>query len=198
MLLIIYQNRKRGEKIKVISLIQNLDNSILFFIRNNMHDKILDRIMIISTYLGDNGLIWIIVACLLMISKRYRTLGLMVLGALLLGTILGEGMLKHIFHRIRPSADIPPMQLLIRKPMTYSFPSGHTTSSFAAAGVLSKYLRNYAVGIFILACLIAFSRIYLYVHYPTDVLAGIVLGLICSRIIIYIFNKIKGRYSTSV
>jgi undecaprenyl-diphosphatase len=156
-----------------------------------MHDKILDRVMVISTFLGDNGLIWIIIACLLMVNKKYRTLGLMVLGAMLLGTILGEGMLKHIFHRIRPSADIPPMQLLIRKPMTYSFPSGHTTSSFAAAGVLSKYLKSYAFGFFTLAFLIAFSRIYLFVHYPTDVLAGIVLGLICSRIIVFIFSKIK-------
>lgn len=175
----------------MISFVQGLDNSILLFIKNNMHSPLLDKAMVMITFLGDNGTIWIIIACLLIASKKYRNVGLMALGALLLSSILGDVVLKNMFHRIRPSADIPSAQLLIIKPMTYSFPSGHTASSFAAAGVLSKYLKNYVFEIFALACLIAFSRIYLFVHYPTDVLAGIVLGLICSRIIVFIFSKIK-------
>lgn len=177
----------------MIQLVQRLDDSILFFISNNMHSQILDRIMVILTSIGDNGFIWIIIALLLMINKKYRSVGLMVLGALLLGTILGDGVLKPLFHRLRPSANILPSDLLITKPMSYSFPSGHTTSSFAAAGVLSKYLKKYAFGFFVLAALIAFSRMYLFVHYPTDIIAGIVLGLICSRIIIFIFSKIKNN-----
>lgn len=175
----------------MISLIQRLDNSILFFIKNNMHNLILDKVMVMITSLGDNGVIWIIIACLLIASKKYRNVGLMTLGALLLSSILGDVVLKNIFHRIRPSAAIPSAQLLIAKPMSYSFPSGHAASSFAAAGVLSRYLKNYSLGTFAIACLIAFSRIYLFVHYPTDVLAGIVLGLLCSRIIVSIFNKIR-------
>jgi undecaprenyl-diphosphatase len=94
-----------------------------------------------------------------------------------------------VVQRIRPSADIPEINMLIAKPLSYSFPSGHAASSFAVAGVLSKYFKKYAPEFLGLASLIAFSRLYLYVHYPTDVLAGIILGLICSRIIIYIFNK---------
>lgn len=182
----------------MISFVQGLDNSILFFIKNNMHSPVLDKVMVMITFLGDSGMIWIIIACLLITSKKYRNVGLMALGALLLSSILGDGLLKNMFHRIRPSADIPSAQLLIIKPMTYSFPSGHATTSFAVAGVLSKYLKSYAFGIFTLASLIAFSRIYLFVHYPTDVLAGIVFGLICSRIIIYIFNKIKDTNSASM
>lgn len=175
--------------LKVISLIQNLDNATLLFIRNNMHGHIMDKAMVVITSLGNGGAIWIVIACVLIISKRYRKTGLMLSGALILGAVFGEGILKHVVQRIRPCASIPAANLLISKPLSYSFPSGHTTSSFAAAGVLAKYFKHYALGFFILASLIAFSRLYLYVHYPTDVLAGIILGSICSRIIIYLFSR---------
>lgn len=174
----------------MIFLIQRFDSSILLYIKNNLHNPVMDKTMIIITSLGNGGGIWIIIAALLMINKKYRKIGFMALGALLLSTILGEGILKHLVQRIRPSADIPAVNLLIAKPLSYSFPSGHTTSSFAVAGVLAKYFKKYAVEFFSLAFLIAFSRLYLYVHYPTDVLAGMVLGLICSEIIIYLFNII--------
>ena len=175
----------------MISLIQRFDSSILLYIKNNMHGAIMDKLMVISTYLGNAGVIWFIIIALLLINKKYRKIGLMALVALILSTILGEGILKHVVHRIRPCADIPAVNLLITKPLSYSFPSGHTMSSFAVAGVLAKYFKEYAIEFFSLAILIAFSRLYLYVHYPTDVLAGVVLGLICSRIIIYLFNKQK-------
>lgn len=175
---------------KVMSLIQKYDNFILLFIKNNMHSEIMDKFMVIITSLGNGGVIWIVTAVILMINKKHRRVGFMALGALLLCTMLGEGIIKHLVQRIRPSADIPAINLLIAKPLSYSFPSGHTASSFSVAGVLEKYFKNYAIELFTLASLIAFSRLYLYVHYPSDVLAGIVLGLICSRIIIYLF-KVK-------
>ena len=184
---------------KIISLIQKFDSSILLYIKDNMHGTIMDKVMVAITSLGDNGAIWIIIAIILMINKKYRKIGFMALLALLLSTILGEGILKNVVQRIRPSADIPAIDLLIVKPLSYSFPSGHTTSSFAVAGVLAKYFKNYALEIFSLASLIAFSRLYLYVHYPTDVLAGVVLGLICSGIIVYLFNDIsEGKSPTSI
>lgn len=176
---------------KMISVLQRFDSSILLYIKDNMHGPVMDKIMVVSTHLGEGGIIWIIIAALLMINKKYRKIGFMALAALILSTILGEGILKHVVQRIRPSADIPAVNLLIAKPLSYSFPSGHTASSFAVAGVLAKYFKKYALGFFSLASLIAFSRLYLYVHYPTDVLAGIVLGLICSGIIICLFNKVN-------
>ena len=172
----------------MISLVQRFDISILLYIKNNLHGPIMNKVMVISTYLGNGGFIWIVIALLLMINKKYRKIGFMALGALILSTILGEEILKHVVKRIRPSADIAVVNLLIAKPLSYSFPSGHTASSFAAAGVLAKYFKNYALELFSLASLIAFSRLYLYMHYPTDVLAGIVLGLTCSVIIIYLFD----------
>lgn len=182
----------------MISQLQNIDNSILLFIKNNMHSHIMDSTMVAITTLGNGGAIWIIIAVLLVINKKYRKIGFIVLGALALSAILGEGILKHAIQRIRPSADIPEINLLIAKPLSYSFPSGHSASSFAGAGVLSKYFKTYASGFFVLASLIAFSRLYLYVHYPTDVLAGIILGLICSKASIYIFSKINKNYKDSM
>ena len=176
---------------EMIILIQKFDSSILLFIQDNMHGPIMDKVMVISTYLGNGGIIWIIIAMVLIINKKYRRLGFMAIAALILSTILGEGIIKHVVQRIRPSSNILEANLLITKPLSYSFPSGHTMSSFAVAGVLAKYLRSYALEFLSLASLIAFSRLYLYIHYPTDVLAGIVLGLTCSGIIIYIFNSVQ-------
>lgn len=185
-------------EIIVMLLIQSFDNNILIFIKNNMHGFIMDRAMVAVTALGNVGLVWIVIAVLLLINKKYRNIGFMVLGTLILSTILGEGVIKHLVQRIRPSASIPAAKLLIAKPLSYSFPSGHATSSFAATGILSKYFKNYAPEFFGLASLIAFSRLYLYVHYPTDVLAGIILGLICSRITIYIFNRVNKNTSVTL
>jgi len=175
----------------MILLIQRFDSSILLYIKDNMHGHIMDKLMITLTHLGNGGMIWIIISVVLVISKKYRKIGFMAIAALILSTILGEGVLKHVVKRIRPSANIPAVNLLIAKPLSYSFPSGHTTSSFAVAGILAKYFKAYALEFFSLASLIAFSRLYLYVHYPTDVLAGIVIGLICSGIIIFLFDKVS-------
>jgi len=170
---------------KLISIIHRFDGSILLYIKDNMHGDIMDKVMVMSTYLGNGGIIWIIIAALLILNKKYRKIGFMALGALILSAILGEEILKHLFKRLRPSA----VNHLIATPLSYSFPSGHAASSFAAAGILSKYIKEYALEFLSLASLIAFSRLYLYVHYPTDVLAGIILGLLCSGIIIYLFDR---------
>lgn len=172
-----------------MNLIQKFDVYILELIKNNMHDPFLDKAMIVITSLGNMGIIWIAIAVFLIISKKYRKIGFMVLVALILGSILGDGIIKHVIKRLRPSYNIPAINLLIANPVSYSFPSGHTTSSFAAAGILSRYFEKYSLEIFSLAALIAFSRLYLYVHYPSDVLVGIILGLLCSKVTLYIFSE---------
>ena len=183
---------------KMISFIQRFDSFSLLYIKDNMHGIIMDKVMVILTNLGNGGLIWIIIIALLMINKKYRKIGFMALGALILSAILGEEIIKNVVKRIRPSSNIPAFNLLIKKPLSYSFPSGHTSSSFAVAGILSYYFKNYAAEFFGLATLIGFSRVYLYVHYPTDVLAGTVLGLTCSGIIIYLFDKVSYNRSASI
>jgi len=174
-------------------MINTIDISILNYIASHLHTNLLDKIMPLITYLGDKGFIWILIAVILIISQKYRKVGFVLLGALLLSTMLGEGILKHIIRRLRPCATIPASKLLITKPLSFSFPSGHTTSSFAAASVLSKFIHKYKFAFFILASAIAFSRVYLYVHYPSDILGGIVLGLICAKITIFYYNKLNDK-----
>ena len=160
-----------------------------------MHGKIMDSVMVFITTLGNSGLIWIAISLVLILNKKYRNIGYMALLALLLSSFAGDLVLKNIVHRLRPSANLSPAMLLIDKPLSYSFPSGHAMSSFAVAGVLAMQMKKYSVWFIGIATSIAFSRLYLYVHYPSDVLAGMLLGLLCSYATILIFNKYLQRYS---
>lgn len=174
---------------KMMSVIQDLDNYILLSIKNKMHGYLMDKAMVIITSLGNGGIIWIVISILLMSNKKYRNIGFITLGALILSTIIGEGIVKHLVRRIRPCNHLNKNKLLITEPKSYSFPSGHTLSSFAVAGVLSMYFAEYSFIFIGIAFLIALSRIYLYVHYPTDVIAGIVLGLMCSKLVFMILHQ---------
>ena len=178
----------------MLAFINNFDQTVLFWIQTTWHNPVLDQIMILLSALGTRGLVWIMIALALMINRKTRFLGFMVLVALLLATVMGEGLLKHIIQRPRPYDDFPSVQLLIAKSTAYSFPSGHATSSFAVAAVLARYLKKYAAVFWSLAALIAFSRLYLFVHYPTDIIAGILLGLACGEICIYLYeHKFKNK-----
>jgi len=172
-------------------MIQNIDMGILQFINNNLQNPILDKLMPSVTSLGDGGMIWILISIILMLSKKYRRVGVLSILALILSTVTGELILKNLIQRPRPFYEFPNIQLLIDKPGSYSFPSGHTASSFAVAGVIGVLIKKYRISIMILAGIMAFSRLYLFVHYPTDILGGIILGLTCSYIVTYKFNKNK-------
>nr|WP_306301447.1 phosphatase PAP2 family protein [Clostridium arbusti] len=97
--------------------------------------------------------------------------------------------MKQLVRRIRPCNNGSEIKLLIEKPRSYSFPSGHTISSFAVAEVLSVYFTEYRLIFIGIAFLIALSRLYLYVHYPTDVIAGIIFGLLCSKLVFIILQE---------
>lgn len=132
------------------------------------------------THLGDAGLAWIALGCALCVKRKYRAAGVAVLAALLADVLLCNALIKPLVRRIRPYEINTAVQLLIARPSDYSFPSGHTAASFAAASaLLFAGKRRLAVGAFVLAVVIAFSRLYLYVHFPTDVLAGAALGTLC-------------------
>lgn len=137
-----------------------------------------DVIMPLITRLGDAGMIWILLTVVLLLVPGTRRSGAMLMAALIVDVILCNGILKNLFGRMRPFDANPGVQLLIPRPADFSFPSGHTAASFAAVTALylsgAKRLWKLAL---LLAVLIAFSRLYLYVHYPTDVLGGAVVGV---------------------
>lgn len=154
-----------------------MDAAIVAWVVNNLRHPILNPVMIFFTNLGELGLFWISIGLCLCISKKYRCHGILMLLSLAVGCLLGEGILKHLIARMRP-VDALHLPLLIKHPGGYSFPSGHSCSSFAAAVSLWYANRKWRLGAVSLASLIAFSRLYHGVHYPTDILFGAALGIL--------------------
>ena len=205
-------------------MITGTDLAILDFIRAHMTSPLGDEIMPIITMLGDNGIIWIVMAAIMLLFKRTRKLGAAMAIALMIDVVCCNFIIKPLVARIRPFDVNTAIKLIISAPDDYSFPSGHTAAAFAAFGALffgrnkltgspnsfvgmnihddlSKHngsiapvgvqvlnyefkserihvfsQKNLWIPVLVLAILIAASRLYLYVHYPTDVLTGMVLG----------------------
>lgn len=163
--------------------------TILDFIRENIANPVLDAIMPIITKFGDGGVFWIALAVIFLIFKKTRKMGLCMGLALLMGFITGNLILKNVVARIRPYDLNPEIEILVKHLSDYSFPSGHTLASFEAATAI--FINNKKLGIpaLILAVLIAISRIYLYVHYPSDVLAAVILGIGFAVLSCMVINK---------
>lgn len=158
----------------------DVEFSILDFIQNQFRTPFGDFVMPLISKLGNGGIIWLVLSGLLCVFPKYRKAGVTMLTALALDVLLCNVMLKPLVGRMRPFTVNTGMELLINAPKDFSFPSGHTAASFAAAFALLFVKNKLWIPSMILASLIAFSRLYLYVHYPTDVLTGILLGLIVS------------------
>ena len=135
-----------------------------------LHSPIVDKMMLGITHLGDAGIFWIVLAVILLLIPKTRKSGLIVAAALCIDVIVCNGILKNLFARTRPFDVNEAVQLLITAPKDFSFPSGYTAAYFAGKKKLWKVSL-------VLAVLIAFSRMYLYVHYPTDILGGVLVGL---------------------
>lgn len=156
-----------------------IDFSILDWVQLHLRCGFLDTVMPWITALGEYGAVWILLAVVLLLRKDTRQVGIMMALALALDVLLCNVIVKPLVARPRPFALRPEVELLIKAPREFSFPSGHTAASFAAAGALWFSHRRGRVAALILAAVIGLSRIYLYVHYPSDVLGGAVLGLLC-------------------
>lgn len=160
-----------------------LEFTILDFFQT-LHTPIGDNVMKFITSLGDKGAVWIVMALALILIPKTRKTGLIVAAALILDAIFCNLLLKPLVARVRPYDVNTVIQLLVAAPKDYSFPSGHTAASFASAAALwfakDRYLGK--TGIILtttLAVFIGLSRLYFYVHYPTDVLCGAILGILC-------------------
>ena len=149
-----------------------------------------DIIVPLISGLGNAGIIWIALTLVLLVIPKTRRSGLIMAMALIADLILCNGILKNLVARTRPYDVNTVVNLLIEKPVDYSFPSGHTAASFAAVTALylagEKKLWKPAL---VLSILIAFTRMYLYVHYPTDILGGIAVGIISGYIGFFIAGR---------
>lgn len=164
----------------MLNFIQNIDIFIIkqfYNFQHNLDSKLLTSILIFFTNLGNHGLIWIAVTLFLLSSKKYRKIGYLALISLIINAIIVNVILKNLMHRARPFEEIPDIILLIKAPKDFSFPSGHTSASFTMVYVFYKHLKKYFPVVLITSIIIAFSRLYLTVHFPSDVLAGVLIGL---------------------
>lgn len=170
---------------------------VLDFIRETLSCDVMDAIMKGITYIAEVGWFWILLGVVLIFFKKTRKIGITMLGALLLNLLVCNVTIKPLVGRIRPYDIKEGIDLIIKTPHDFSFPSGHTSASFAGAVALFLYNKKWGGAAVLLAALIGFTRLYLYVHFPTDVLAGAFIGALCAvisyLIVKFVFNKLENK-----
>lgn len=151
----------------------------------------LDTAFSLITLLGDGGVFWIVFTLVLLAVKKTRRMGIVLCMALIIDALLCNLFLKPVIARTRPYDINTAVNLIVKKPNDYSFPSGHTAASFTCTtGLFFFRIKKFWIPALVLSVLIAFSRLYLYVHYPTDVLGGIMLGISAGTAAWFIYRKI--------
>lgn len=176
--------------------ITNIDFAVLDFLQK-LHSKVLDFIMQAVTLSGDNGYIWIALCIVLLCIPKTRRIGVFTAVTLITEVILNDGIIKGIIARDRPFIQNSAIDTIIRQPSGYSFPSGHSASSFAAATAVYMHNKKLGIPAYIMAALIAFSRLYFYVHFPSDVIIGSLLGVLIgigvNKLLNYILKRLEER-----
>jgi len=172
----------------------NLDGNILIWIQENLRAEWMHGFWRFITSLGDEGLFWIALGVLMLFFKKTRMPGLAGLLSMALNFVMTNITIKNLVARPRPYVTFEQIEILIEQPGEFSFPSGHTSSSFAFAFAIYLLLPGkYGVPAMILAALIAVSRLYVGVHYPTDILGGLVVGCLCSVAVVYLIRYVQGK-----
>ena len=177
----------------------NFDATILLWIQDVVRNPVCDVIFKFITHLGDNGYFWIFLSLFLCIFKKTRKAGIFALLALLFSVIVNNAILKNLIGRIRPYEIIAGLDCIIAHAKDASLPSGHTGSSFAAAtAYLLKLPKKISIPTFIMAILISLSRLYVGIHYPTDVIAGAItgaaLGILACMLGEFVIKKWKEKH----
>lgn len=158
-----------------------LDGDILLFIQDYIRNPVLDPVMKVITTLGNAGIVWILLTIALLVPEKTRRIGMMSACALVASLLVNNILLKNLVARVRPYYAVEGLTAIVKKPTEFSFPSGHAGSSFASGCVLWRKLpKRQGIWLLLLAIMISLSRLYVGVHYPTDVLAGAITGIGCS------------------
>lgn len=173
----------------MLDFITGLDFQILYWIQEHIRTSFLDGLAVFLSEAFNGGFLWVMLCAVLVTFRKTRLSGFMILAAMGLALLIGELGMKNIFCRIRPCYVDTSVILAVKAPSSYSFPSGHTGSSFAAATALFLCNRKWGIPALVLAAVVGLSRIYLFVHFPTDVLAGALFGIACGLLAWFIFKK---------
>lgn len=167
-------------------MITQIDLTILDWIQAHLRCGFLDVFAPFITLFGEGGIFWIVLTLALLVIPRTRKYGLAMFFALALDVLLCNVIIKPLVARPRPYTYRPELELLVERLTDYSFPSGHTAIAFAGSVALLRSRTRWGIPAVILAALIGLSRLYLYVHYPTDVLCGALLGAACGVVGAYL------------
>lgn len=174
----------------IFDKITEIDHQILLFIQENLRLDFLTPVMEYSSFVVNAGVLWIVLSIVLIFFKRTRMIGVVSLTSLAFCFLINNVLIKNLVARARPFDTFSDLVPLIEKPTDYSFASGHTTASFASAGILVRFENKPLIIVTVLfAFLVAYSRLYLGVHYPTDVLCGMIIGTLGSISVYYFYSK---------
>ena len=179
-------------------MIQPLDFAVLDWIQAHLKCGLLDFLMPKVTLLAEGGIFLILVGVALLFWKSRRLCGAAELTGLTAGLLLCNLLLKNLVARPRPCWINTGVQLLVADPTDFSFPSGHTLHCFIAAAVLMRFDKRLGRPMLAIAVLVAFSRLYLYVHFPTDVLAGAALGALIGWLTAFVFDRLRSRRARKI
>ena len=171
-----------------------MELSILHAIQT-LHNPVLDKIMIVvfNNLVGSIGQLWIVVGVILLIIPKTRKCGVAVIVSYVVSLLIGNEWLKDMIARPRPCAVDDTVQMIVKKPSSFSCPSVHTYLAFSSAMAIFHYYKKPGIGVFIFAALIGFSRMYFFVHYLTDVLFGAALGILTAFVVCWLLDKLSDR-----
>ncbi len=171
-----------------------LDVNILLFIQEHLRFDFWTPVLKFLTMLGDHGMLWIGVALLLILIKRTRPIGITAGSSLAINALLVNVLIKNIVARTRPYEVIDGLMRLVGEQSDFSFPSGHTSSAFSVAVVMFMLMpKKYGIPALVVATIIAYSRLYVGVHYPSDVLGGFIIGALAAVVCVATYRKIGKR-----
>lgn len=175
---------------------QALEFAILDWIQLHLRRGFLDALLPFITHLCDHGEIWILLVLVLLAIRRTRRQGAALACGLVLDLLACNLLLKPLVGRVRPFTLRPEMALLVEAPLDASFPSGHTAASFAAILALRASGSPLWKPALALALVITFSRLYLYVHWPSDVLGGMLVGAAAGYLGARLAERFLRRFGT--
>ena len=176
----------------MIEYINELDGNILLWIQEHCRIDSLNEIVIFITHLGDAGILWIVLGFLLLIGRKTRATGVSTYVALGLSFLFNNLFLKNLIARQRPYEVVEGLTRLIEAQVDYSFPSGHAANSMVAAMVIFLLLpKKYSWMVVVLAVLISLSRLYVGVHYPSDVIGGMVSGMVIAGLVVCVAKRTR-------